>query len=71
METYRERCEREDEADRLASVSTRYELAEQAKAMNGPERLGLAVSLLMGLVDDDVLKGWSVQYPEREAGGSC
>lgn len=66
MSALTERAEREDEADRLASLGTRFDIEDEAKAMLAPDRIGLVVSLLMTLVDEGVLTGWHLSYPDRQ-----
>ena len=65
MSAHADRCAREDEEDRLVAVNARYEIEGTAKALPGPERLGLAVALLLSLTDEGILTGWNVKYPER------
>lgn len=72
MTALSERIEREDEDDRLASLSSRFSIEDTAKALHAPDRLGLVVSLLMTLVDEDVLAGWHLSYPaSRQDTGPC
>ena len=66
MSAHADRCAREDEEDRLAAINTRHEIADVACRLPGPERLGLAVSLLLSLTDEGILVGWNVKYPERD-----
>ncbi len=52
---YDERVEREEEEDRLAAI---WDAKDKA------DRVGAAMELLFGLVDDGVIAGWSIKFPE-------
>jgi hypothetical protein len=64
MSAFTDRCEREDEEDRLVSINAMHDIERQAKALNGPDRLSVAIGLLLDLVDEGVLVGWKISRPE-------
>jgi hypothetical protein len=66
MNKFAERCAREDEEDRLASLETAAYTKLASRHLNGPDKMALVTSLLLDLVDEGVLAGWSVQFPERK-----
>jgi len=61
MESFKERCVREDEEDRLATL--RHTMVPN---LTGPQAVELAVSALMHAVDCGSLAGWHVSFPERD-----
>lgn len=66
MSAFTDRCEREDEDDRLASLETAAYTKLAAQHLNGPDKVALATSLLLDLVSDGVISGWHISFPERE-----
>jgi hypothetical protein len=67
MESFSQRCEREDEEDRLASLETAAYTKLAAAHLSGPDKVALATSLLIDLCADGVLSGWHISFPERGA----
>ena len=59
MESFKERCAREDEEDRLATL--RHTMVPN---LTGPQAVELAVAALMHAVDAGALKGWNISFPE-------
>lgn len=65
METFAERCTREDEEDRLASIRN-----VQVPNLTGPQAVELAVACLMQAYDRKAISGWNItlQTPEDARG---
>lgn len=67
---FAQRCEDEDEADRLASINVLHGVEQQVKEMRPEDKLSLAIGLLLDCVDAGILAGWKISRPEpKEANG--